>query len=318
MSTPAAAALDGAGAGTGAGGSPAAGAAPPPAAPPAANQAFYSEWVKGDAPENKELSTWLQNKNFPDPATLAKSYRSLETESANLRAAANLKGFPSDFKNPDGTIKKADPNAIAAWRAANGVPATAADYKLEVPSNTPYPQFTTYLQEVLHEAGVPAAQAPLLAEGYEKAVAKLETELRAAEDRKSGEDLRALEVEWGPNYKERVAIAARGKEWLSKEVGGLNDIQMRTLESVLTTPKFMKAMWKMGAGNQELGFPPGGGTRPGGFEGGSVAAAQAEYDQLMADRSAGKITDAQWRATGSKREQELAGIIAGGFAAPLQ
>lgn len=311
MSTPAAQVLDGSGgAAPPASGAPAGGANPAPAAAPPANQAFYSGWINGDTTESRELSGWLQNKNFPDPATLVKSYRGLETESANLRAAANLKTFPADTKNPDGTLKKADPNAVAAWRAAMGVPSQPADYKLTVPSNAPFPQFTGYLQEVLHEAGVPAAQAPLLAEGYEKAVQKLEAEIRAAEDRKSGEDLRALEVEWGPNYKERAAIAARGKDWLAKEVGGLDDIQMRTLEAVLTTPKFMKAMYKFGAGNQEIGSPPGGGGAPRGFEGGTVAAAQAEHSQLLADRASGKISDAQWRETGSKRERELGDFIA--------
>jgi hypothetical protein len=312
MSTPAAQALSGAAAAPAA---PAPGAPPP--APAAANAPFYDTWVKADAPDATEIKGWLANKGFADPSAFVTSYREMERSATDLRAAAALKGFPSDTKNADGSTKKADPAAVAAWRAAVGVPAAAADYKLEAPSNAPYPQFTRYLEEVLHQAGVPAAQAPLLAQGYEAAVQKLEAEIRAQEDRKSGEDLRALEVEWGPNFKERAAIAGRGKDWLAREVGGLDEVQMRTLEAVLTTPKFMKIMHKFGAGNQEIASPPGGGGAPRGFDGGSVEAAQAEYAQLLADRSNGKITDAQWRTSGSKREQELANIIAGGFAPPL-
>lgn len=53
---------------------------------------------------------------------------------------------------------------------------------------------------------------------------------------------------------------------------------------------------------------PGGGAAP-------PLAAQAEYDQLMADRAAGKITTAQWHNGGSQREQELANLIAIGAGA---
>jgi hypothetical protein len=50
--------------------------------------------------------------------------------------------------------------------------------------------------------------------------------------------------------------------------------------------------------------PPAAGAAP--------LAAQAEYDQLMADRASGKINSAQWNATGAKREQALANLIANG------
>jgi hypothetical protein len=329
MSTPAAAALSGAG-GAPAGGSPAGGggAAPAGGAPAAggpaggsggpaggggggasANEPFYSSWIKADAPDAKDVGGWLKNKNFSDPGALVRSYRETEQSAAQLRAAAALKGYPTDVKNADGTITKADPNQVQAWRASMGVPANAADYKLEVPSNTPYPQFTQYLQEGLHEVGVPAAMAPRLAQMYEAAVTRMETELRATEDRQSQEALRQLEQEWGANYQERIAIAGRGKEWLAKEVGGLNDIQMRTLEAVLGTSKFMTAMYKMGAGNQEIKFPGGGGGGSDGKFAGGVSEAQAKYAQLQADRAAGKISTEDYR----RQERELADIIAGGF-----
>lgn len=329
MSTPAAAALNNAGAGGGAGAG--AGGAPAGAAPVApgaggggagpagggagaggANQPFFNDWIKPDAPEGKDVRDWLTNKNFADPATLVTAYRNTEREAAQLRTAANLKAYPIDKVDPvTGAITKADPNQVSAWRTAMGVPATAAEYKLSVPSNSPYPQFTGYLSEVLHEVGVPAAMAPRLAEGYEKAVARMETELRAQEDTASAAALKTLEADWGANYQERMSLAGRGKDWLAKEAGGLNDIQMRTLEAVLGTPKFLSAMWKLGAGNKEIPFPGGDGGGGGKFEGGA-AQAQAEYAQLQADRSAGKIDTDTYR----KRERELAEVIAGGFAPP--
>jgi hypothetical protein len=291
MSTPAAQVLSPA--------APTAPAAPavPAAAPapsvPASNQSFYNDWFKADAPDTKDTVAFLANKNFADPATLVKSYRGLETEAASLRTAANLKAYPADKVNPDGTVTKADANAVQAWRTSMGVPEAADKYEIAPPKDSPYPQFTNYLKDVLHEAGVPAAMAPKLAAGYEAAVTRLETELRAAEDAKSALDLKQLEMEWGANYKERVALGARGKEWLAKEVGGLNDMQMRTLESVLGTSKFMAAMWKFGAGNTEASFAGGGGGGGSGFEAGA-SAAKTEYDTLWADRAAGKISNFQW------------------------
>ena len=230
-----------------------------------------------------------------------------------MRATASLKGYPADIVNADGSVTKADQNAVTTWRSAMGVPATPADYKLTPPKDTPYPQFTGYLAEVLHEAGTPPGMAAKLAQGYEAAVVRLETELRAKEDGESAEALKRLEADGARTIRSASFSAGRGKEWLAKEVGGLNESQMRTLEAVLGTSKFMSVMWKFGAGNREASFPggDGGGARP--FEGG-VSQAQAEYAQLMADRSSGKINDAQWRTTGAKREQELANLIAAGNA----
>jgi hypothetical protein len=285
MGTPASQALNDAGAGA----QPQAdGKGPSTPVQPAANEGFWSTWT---APEQKETREWIANKKYADPFVLAKTAQGLEKEAATLRTAVNVKAYPATTRNADGTFKAPDENAIKAWNTAMGVPATAADYKLEVPANTPYPQFTGYLSEVLHEAGVPPAMAPKLAAGYEKAVQRMETELRAQEDAKSATDLKQLEMEWGQNYKERVALGQRGKDWLAKEVGGLNDMQLRVLESSLGTAKFMALMWKFGEGNKEPSFAGGGQGKS--FEGGA-SQAQAEWDQIMADRNAGKISNHVW------------------------
>ncbi len=302
MSTPASQVLDGTQA--------PAPAAPAPAAP-AANQAFFNDWFKPDAPEAKDATTWLTNKNFPDPATLVKSYRAIETEASTLRASANLKSYPVDKVNPDGTVTKADENQVKAWRTTMGVPESADKYEIPLPSTNPYPQFAQFMKEGMLDANVPAAMAPRLAQVYEAAVTKMETQLRAQEDAQSQLKLAELQHAWGTNYQERVSLATRGKEWLAKEVGGLNDLQMRTLEAVLGTDKFMTAMWKFGAGNKEPGFAGGNGN-PSTF-GNTASAAQAELDQITQDRSSGKITDYQWREK-SQRVDELVQIISSGMA----
>ena len=324
MSTPAAAALSGTSAATpapGAGGAPggaaavqpgAGGGGAGPAGGGASNQPFFDSWLPAAAPENKDTRDWLANKNFADPATLVKSYRAIETEASTLRSAANLKGYPVDKVDPTtGAVTKADENQVKAWRTTMGVPETADKYEIPLPSTNPYPQFAQFMKEGMLEANVPAAMAPRLAAVYEAAVAKMETQLRAQEDTQSQAKLLELQNSWGSAYQERVALAGRGKEWLAKEVGGLNEVQLRTMEAVLGTDKFMTAMWQIGAGNKEASFAGGNGN-PAGFAN-SASEARAQYDQLQADRAAGKVTTEVYR----KRERELAETIAAGFPAAV-
>jgi hypothetical protein len=254
----------------------------------AANQPFWNGW---DKPDQKETRDWVANKAYADPFVLAKTAQGLEREAATLRSA---KGYPSDVVAADGTVTKADENARRAWNAAVGVPETHAAYEIPLPANNPYPEFAEMMKQEFHKAGVPAAMAPQLAKGYEAAVMAMETKLRASEDAASQSALLKLQQDWGPQYQERVAIAARGKDWLAREVGGMNEVQMRTLESVLGTDKFMAAMWKIGAGNKEAGFA-GGLTSGGGQFQGGASEAQTQLDTLQADRSAGRISDATWR-----------------------
>jgi hypothetical protein len=315
MSTPAAQVLSGGAAPAGGGAPGGQGAAPPAgggaggSAPaggaPAA--AFYETWLPANDANVKDAREWLSTKNFKDPVAFVQSARETERTAHELRAAAALKGYPSDKTNPDGTVVKADENARKAWNAAMGVPATADEYGLKPPEGDPYPQFTGYMAQLLHNAGVPPAMAKLLYDGYNAANVKLLTELRAAEDATSAAAVKNLETEWGANFRERVALGARGKEFLSKEVGGISDEQWRSMEGLFGTAKMMSLMWKIGAGNGEAKFPSGGGQPA--FEGG-VDAAKAAYAQLQADRAAGKISTEEYR----KREPELAAAIAGGFA----
>lgn len=323
MSTPAANVLSGSGAGgaaagagggapAGAGGAGGAGAGAGGGAPAAggggaANSSqFWSGWA---APEQKETRDWIANKNYADPFTLAKSAHQFERDAAALRAS---KGYPVDKPGADGKVVR-DENAWRAWNTAVGVPESPDKYEIPVPDNNPYPQFKQYMAEAFHQAGVPAAMATQLAKGYESAVGRMETQIREQENTASQQALAELEHSWGAQYQERIALAQRGQAWLSKEVGGLNEIQMRTLESVLGTAKFMSAMWKIGAGNTEGRFAggDGGGTR---FAGGA-SEAQARWDQIMADRAAGKINDHQWRGMRGELDQ-LQSQIVGGMAPP--
>jgi hypothetical protein len=314
MSTPAAQAAADAAAAAAAGGggsAPAAGATPavPGAgaggAPPAANPPkFWESWA---TPELKETREWVANKNYGDIQTLAKSAHQFERDAAALRAG---KGYPVATTKPDGTVVPPDPQALRAWDIATGVPESADKYDLPVPADNPYPQFKTFMSEELHKAHVPAGMATEVARGYERAVQRMEAEIRAQEDATSQQGLAAVKAEWGAQYQERMALADRARAWIAKEAGGLNDTQMRVLESVMTTPKFLGMLYKIGAGNSEARFA--GGDDAGGFAGGATEA-QARLAELQANRAAGKISNFEW----AKLKPELDSLtekIAGGMA----
>jgi hypothetical protein len=300
MSTPAAAALSDPGT------PPAADPAAPPAAAPAAPSGEAKFWNSWNLPDQKETRDWVANKNYENPFTLAKTAQTLEREAATLRQG---KGYPTEVVNPDGTVIKPNAEAIKAWNMLTGVPDAPDKYNIPVPENNPYPQFKTHMAQLFHETGVPAAMATKLATGYEAVVGKMEAELKAAEDQASERGLAELKDSWAGNYNERMSYAARGKEWLSREVGGMNDLQMRVLESVLGTSKFLSAMWKIGAGNREASFPNNSSTSA--FSGGA-SEAQARLDQITALRSENKISQQDFM----KESTELANRIAAGFAQP--
>ncbi len=231
---------------------------------------------------------------------------------ADLRAAANLKGYPAPVVDPaTGNVKPPDPNQVRAWDTAMGVPAAPTEYDLGDLTKTPGvdPHFTTALAEELHSAHTPPALAKALAAGYERAVQKHIAFLMDRENQVSAAALKDLETQWGANFQERVALGKRAKDFLSKEVGGITDEQWRGLEGLFGTAKMMTFFWKIGAGNAEARFPGGDSSDPSAFTGGT-SEAQAQYSQLLADRAAGKVSTDDFR----KREAELANRIAGGFA----
>jgi hypothetical protein len=288
-------------------GAPAAAAAPVgDAGAPAANQAFWDSWTGDD---QKDVREFVANKKFADPFQLAKSYREIEQLVPTLRAAAALKGYPTETKLPDGTVKPADPAAVKAWNLATGVPETPDKYDLANIEKSPGadPLFTEELRKELHGANVPAALATKLAAGYERAVQSAMQRFQQQQDAASELAMKELERAWGSQYQERVEFARRGREFLSREVGGLSSEQLRGMEQVLGTDKFLSVMWKFGAGNGEARFA-GGEGRPATF-GNSVAEAQASLADLQARRVAGSVSKSQF----DEQSKPLIDIITGGM-----
>lgn len=97
------------------------------------------------------------------------------------------------------------------------------------------------------------------------------------------------------------------------------DIDLKTYEDLLLSQlaanrsniDMIYQMAKLRAGNRTAAAGSSSGASFEGVSPVSLSQAKAEYEQLMADRGSGKISNYQWRLTGIKREQELANIIAG-------
>ena len=316
MSTPAALALSDAGGAPPPAAAPApapnAPGAPPPAnAAPAANQPFYTGWTN---PDQKDVLDWAKNKNFADPYALAKSARELETTLGPLRAAANLKGYPSATVAKDGTVTPPNPAAVAAWNAANGVPATPDKYEIPELPNNPYPEYGTGVKEIAHRLGMPPALLKAFATEHEALVQKVEAQAREQEDSQSKAALLTLQSEWGTKYQENMGLAQRARNMLLKDVSGLTPEKERSIEAMLGTSTWLSLLSKIGSGNTEHSFAGGDGA-PGAFAG-AHAQAQAEYSQIQADRASGKISNLAWSDLSRKggKIEELINRIAAGAA----
>jgi hypothetical protein len=317
MSTPAAAAISGGGAPAApaeGGAAPAGGATPaaPAASGGSAGTPFYDAWLPANDPAVKDSREWLSSKGFKDPAAIVTSYRETERMANDLRQAANLKGYPVATVDPaTGQTKPPDPNQLKAWDTAMGVPATPDKYDFGDLSKVKGvdPHFTQVLAQELHGVHTPAAMATAQAAAYERAVEKHVAYLMQQENERSAAALKDLEVTWGANFQERVALGKRAQAFLGKEIGGITDEQWRSLEGLFGTAKMMSFFWKIGAGNIEAKFPGADGGGASAFEGGA-SQLQTQYAQLQADRAAGKISTEDYR----RQEKDLAERIAGGFA----
>lgn len=121
---------------------------------------------------------------FRRPEALAKSYAHLE----------RLKGYPDT----------ADAARMAAFRSAVGLPATAEEYELPRPADTPdavwNPELAACLGRVAYEYGVPPRAMEALSARYAEEGRRWVQQQAARETAAVQEADAALQDEWGPQY----------------------------------------------------------------------------------------------------------------------
>lgn len=153
------------------------------------NGDFAPEWYKRFAELEPYGSTLAK---FRRPEALAKSYAHLE----------RLKGYP----------EAGDERRMAAFRTAVGLPATAEEFVLVRPEETPdeiwNPALVKSLGEVAYEYGVPPRAMEALCQRYAEEGRRFMAEAHAAEQAAVEAADATLQQEWGRHYEENMDTVA--------------------------------------------------------------------------------------------------------------
>jgi hypothetical protein len=293
-----------------AGGAPASGApvggGPAPQGGSGAPAEFWNSW---DKPEHKEVRDFVAGKKFPDPLALATAYRDADRQLGTLRSARP--GYPVLEMGADGKPTPAYTQAMKAWGMTVGVPEKPGEYEIEPIKGEPSGgKLLDFMREEMVALGVPKAMAPGLVAGYERAMTRTFEAMRAQEKAQSELAMAEYERESGPQYKENLAFAARGKEIFASRVPGLTAEKLVDLELNLGTIPMMKFFGEIGRLGGEMRSLPGqGNTNSGlGFQGGP-SEAQQRFNQYQADRASGKISNHEWNEL-AKPNGEIDKLIA--------
>lgn len=261
---------------------------PPGGAPPA------SGWW--DTFENPDVKAWAANKKYETPEMLASSAYSLEKLLGADKAGRTVV-LPKD---------ESDAEAMKAFRAKLGVPENADGYKLPVPEGSDA-TFAKAAAGWFHEAGIPPKAAELIAGKWNEFYGNAIKASEEAEKTKSEKGLSDLKIEWAHQFDERSEMARRGLRGVGTEAG-LDDNDLKALESTLGTGKMMKLFWRLGEANREGAFAGKDGNSTFGT---TPTQAQERMNVIVADRAAGKINDYQWRTEYEPELDRLIKVMAG-------
>lgn len=266
---------------------------PPAGNQPAANAAWYGE-LPADRPA--EFREWVTNKGFADPVSALESQFNLEKLLGADRAGRTLV-LPKDENDVEGR---------KAYFAKIGVPESPDKYELPLPEGD-NGEFSKVVASWFHEDGIPKAAAQKIAGKWNEYFGKMIKDAEAAEVAASEQALGKLKSEWGNDFTKNEELARRGLRQYGQKAG-LEDGDLKTLETALGTAKMLKLFVALGSSTGEPGFAGGG---SGGF-GLSKPEAQQKLNQIRDDRVSGKITDKQWKDTYEAEVERLAIIVHGG------
>lgn len=183
---------------------------------------FAPEWYKRFA-ELKPYGATLAK--FRRPEALAKSYAHLE----------KLKGYP----------EAGDERRMSAFRTAVGLPATAAEYSLPRPEETPdelwNPALVQSLGEVAYEYGVPPRAMEALCQRYAEEGRRFLAESHAAAEAAAEAADAALQQEWGAHYEENMDTVASFLHTMG-ERSGVDVAKLTDNPALRADPDFARLM----------------------------------------------------------------------------
>lgn len=258
-----------------------------------ANPAPAGWW---DTVKDGEVKTWLANKKYPDAESALKAHWGLERLMGADKAGRTVM-LPKDENDTEG------------WKTLTsklGVPESPDGYKLPMPEGSD-DGFAKTAAKWFHEAGVPPRQASKIAEAWNNWVGEQVKAGETADRAESDKQMTALAQEWGKDFDAKKELAQRGYASFAKKFGLDDKAALERAESVLGAANLTKFFTGLGTLDSEAAFA---GTDGGGTFRMSKADAQKQVDQIIADRSSGKINDFAWRKEYEPKLNELAKIIA--------
>lgn len=226
-------------------------------APASTANAQPAEWTAGldDAAKG-----YISNKGWKSPADLFQSYQNLE----------KMRGVPAErlLTLPEGD----DPEAWGQVWARLGRPEKPEDYGLQAPEGGS-PETVAALAKMMHEAGIPKAQAQKLAAAMQASGTEMQTAAQQAAAQKSEAEFADVRKEWGAAFDAKAEMGRR----YARELGLTQD-DLAAMESALGTGKLLRLMAK---GGERLGEHAAAGL-DGGGKGMGVMTPEAAKSRISA------------------------------------
>ena len=242
---------------------------------------WYGE-LADDTPQ--DFKDWIGNKAFADPVTALQSGFNTE-KLIGLEKAGRTIVMPKDENDTEG---------LAAFRTKMGVPDSADGYELPVPDGDSE-DFSKVASAWFHEAGVPKAAAASIAEKWNAHFNEMVTAQQEEAKLASEQQLNALKGEWGDAFGKNSEFGRRGFQAYGSKAG-LDENDLKGLESTIGTAKMLKLFHSLGESMAESGFVEGEHKT---FSM-TPEEAQTRLDEARKKRIAGELTENEWQALQEK------------------
>lgn len=229
---------------------------------PGASQTVDTSWVGADA--KPEISTYIQQKGFKNPAALAEAYM-------NAERAISSRSFE---------VPKTDDQASwAKINTARGVPESADKYDLGELAKTMNPEALKPWTQVFHKLGIPNAAASELITAVSAQAAQAEAQRAQAFAQESQREAEAVKTKWGDSYDANLDLARRGTTKLGELLGGWPDGALLALEKAIGTERLLNLGLVFGRHTVEAGFV----TSDGQHKSMTKAQAQTERNAILSN-----------------------------------
>lgn len=240
---------------------PAATTAAAPAATTTTAAAAPQDWTSS---LDETTRGYVQNKGFKDPSAVLESYRNLE----------KLMGVPKER-----LLTLPDKEDAPEWKEIYdkmGRPASADEYKFEVPKENGDENFAKWAKGTFHELGLSRKQAETLAAKWNEFAGGTAQQMQTQMKERFEQSASALKKEWGAAFEQNTNIAKSAAQQfgVTKEV-------IDKMEADMGYAEVMKFMHSVGTKVGEAGFVGSNSTQ--GFGAMTPAQALAKISALKSD-----------------------------------